>query len=37
MTEAMFSAMEQLLGVKPQDLYMNIFEMNSWGTNGRLK
>ncbi len=37
MTEAMFSAMEQLLGVKPQDLYLNIFEMNSWGTNGRLK
>ena len=37
MTEAVFAAMEQLLGIKPQDLYLNIFEMNSWCTGGKLK
>ena len=37
LTEAVFAAMEQLLGVRPQDLYVNIFELNSWGTGGRLK
>ncbi len=37
MTEAVFAAMEQLLGIKPHNLYLNIFEMNSWGTGGRLK
>lgn len=37
MTEAVFAAMEQLLGIKPQNLYLNIFELNNWGTRGRLK
>ena len=37
MTEAVFAAMEQLLGIRPQDLYLNIFEMSSWGSGGRLK
>jgi phenylpyruvate tautomerase PptA (4-oxalocrotonate tautomerase family) len=37
LTEAIFSAMEQLLGIQPQNLYINILEMNSWGSNGRLK
>lgn len=37
MTEAVFAAMEELLGIKPQNLYLNIFEMSSWGTGGRLK
>lgn len=37
MTAAVFSSMEQLLGIKPQNLYLNIFEMNSWGVGGQLK
>ena len=37
LTEAVFTAMDQLLGIRPQDLYLNIFELNSWGTGGRLK
>jgi phenylpyruvate tautomerase PptA (4-oxalocrotonate tautomerase family) len=37
LTEAIFATAEQLLGIQPQDLYLNIIELNSWGANGRLK
>lgn len=37
LTAAVFSAMERLLGIQPQNLYLNILELTSWGTGGRLK
>jgi phenylpyruvate tautomerase PptA (4-oxalocrotonate tautomerase family) len=37
LTAAIFTAMEQLLDIQPQNLYINVLEMNSWGSNGRLK
>ncbi len=36
-TSAVFQEMELLLGIAPKDLYLNIFELNSWGAGGRLK
>ncbi len=36
-TEAVFQSMEKLLGTQPGDIYLNIFEMESWGTKGKLK
>ena len=37
MTEAFFNTMEQLLGIKPDDLYLSISEFSNWGAHGRLK
>jgi phenylpyruvate tautomerase PptA (4-oxalocrotonate tautomerase family) len=37
LTAAVFQAMEQLLGIAPDKLYLNILEMDSWGSGGRLK
>jgi phenylpyruvate tautomerase PptA (4-oxalocrotonate tautomerase family) len=37
LTEALFEAMDKLLGISPQHLYLNIFEMDSWGVGGKLK
>ncbi|MDD5017629.1 MAG: hypothetical protein PHO15_05980 [Eubacteriales bacterium] len=36
LTAAMFEAMHEMLGTAPGDIYLNIFEMPSWGANGRL-
>ena len=35
-TSAVFSAFEKMLGMMPSDIYLNIFEMESWGTKGKL-
>lgn len=35
-TTAVFQAFEKLLGIQPSDIYLNIFEMESWGTKGKL-
>ncbi len=37
LTVAIFETMEKLLGIKPENLYLNILELNSWGARGRLK
>ena len=36
-TEAVFLSLEKLLGTQACDIYLNIFEMESWGTKGKLK
>ena len=35
-TEAVFQAFEKMLDIQPSDIYLNIFEMDSWGTKGKL-
>lgn len=37
LTEAIFSAMADTLGMDGSDVYINVLEMESWGHNGRLK
>lgn len=36
-TEAVFLSLEKQLGTQPNDIYLNIFELESWGTKGKLK
>ncbi|MGI5849968.1 MAG: phenylpyruvate tautomerase MIF-related protein [Christensenellales bacterium] len=34
-TAAVFDALEKLLGISKNDIYMNIFEMSNWGVRGK--
>jgi len=36
-TTAVFQAMQELLGIESDKLYLNILELDSWGSHGRLK
>ncbi len=36
-TQAIFEMLEKQLGIAPSDIYLNLFEMERWGTSGRLK
>jgi phenylpyruvate tautomerase PptA (4-oxalocrotonate tautomerase family) len=36
-TEAAFSMLENKAGISPKETYLNILEMDSWGSGGRLK
>ena len=36
-TQAVFKMLENQLGTEPGDVYLNIMEMERWGTGGRLK
>ena len=35
-TQAVFQSFEKLMGSQPEDIYLNIFEMNSLGAGGKL-
>ncbi len=37
LTEAIFASMGDMLGTSDGDVYLNIFEMDSWGYGGGLK
>lgn len=36
-TEAVFATLESQFGVSPEETYLNILEMDSWGFGGSLK
>ena len=36
LTTAIFEAMKDLLGTAPENIYLNILEMQNWGTEGKL-
>jgi phenylpyruvate tautomerase PptA (4-oxalocrotonate tautomerase family) len=36
-TEAVFEMLGKQLGIEPGDVYLNILEMERWGTRGHLK
>ena len=37
LTAEIFKAMEEMLGIPPNAMYLNIFEMQTWGLRGALK
>jgi phenylpyruvate tautomerase PptA (4-oxalocrotonate tautomerase family) len=36
-TAKVFEMLERLLGLKPEDVFLNILEMQNWGVGGSLK